>query len=36
MKTAKTVLALLLCLCMLPFSALAYTGEPGGTQDTVT
>ncbi len=30
MKTAKTVLALLLCLCMLPFSALAVTIQPGG------
>ena len=29
MKTAKTVLALLLCLCMLPFSALAAAADNG-------
>ena len=31
MKHVKTILALLLCLCMLPLNALAYTVEPGGT-----
>ena len=36
MKHAKMILALLLCLCMLPLSALAYTVEPGGAHAAVS
>ena len=36
MKHLKTVLALLLCLCMLPVSAFAYTVDPAGSAHQTT
>ena len=36
MKQIRTILVLLLCLCMLPLNALAYTVEPVTVNDTVT
>ena len=36
MKRIRTLLALLLCLCMLPLSAFAYSVEPGGAHTAVS
>ena len=36
MKQLRMILALLLCVCMLPLSALATTADADGTHETVS